>query len=259
MFTYSTGPKPFIWGHRGVPSEAVENTLASFALAKTYELNGFEFDVQFSRDGVPFVFHDDTLARLAGIEQTATDLAWSELAPLVLKDPARPTLPAAHLASLQEVLEHVPEQLMINLELKANPGVTRAQLQFVWDLLEQYHLTGRTVVSSFYHEFLEELAEIAHSVNLAALWVQVPSESAVRQMARLTRIMHIPWQLIRADAVQNLHGQGCEVGVWGIAGVEDLHQCYAQAVDAIFIDDPTWLRALPIDSQTRRSTNGGQQ
>lgn len=259
MFSYRTRSQPFIWGHRGVPSEAVENTLVSFARVKGHGLDGFEFDVQFSRDGVPFVFHDDTLTRLAGIERLAVDLSWSELAQLVLRDPARPKLPPAHLSSLQQVLENVPEGLMINLELKANPVVTRAQLALVWDLVEQNHLGPRTLVSSFYHQFLVQLAQIARSVNLAALWVQGPSESAVRQLASLTRVMHIPWQPSRAESVRYLHGLGCEVGVWGVAGVEDLRQCYAAAVDAIFIDDPTWLAALQAETGAHTQRNEAQQ
>lgn len=244
MFSYSARPRPFVWGHRGVPSEAVENTLASFARVKSHGLDGFEFDVQFSADGVPFVFHDDTLARLAGVKRAAVDLRWQELEQLVLTDPKRPELPPGQLASLQEVLQNVPDALMINLELKANRRVTPSQLALVWDLLEQYHLTSRTLISSFDHEFLTRLAKLAPSVNLAALWVQVPSESAVRQMASLTQVMHIPWQPDSSESVSFLHGRGCEVGVWGVSGPVDLRQCHEAGVDAIFIDDPTWLASL---------------
>ncbi|PSR22373.1 MAG: hypothetical protein C7B45_07090 [Sulfobacillus acidophilus] len=258
MFSYGRRPQPFIWGHRGVPSEAVENTVASFARARAYALDGVEFDVQFSRDGVPFVFHDDLLTRLAGIEKAAIDLSWSELAQLVLRDPDRPHLPAAHLSTLEEVLQTMPADLMMNLELKANPGMTQVQLELVWELLQGYQLTRRTVVSSFYHEFLVKMARIGEAANLAALWVQVPSESALREIMPITPIMHIPWQVSRADTVPYLHGLGCEVGVWGITSVEDLQQCYAQAVDAIFIDDPTWLHALPRGSRQYQSRNEGQ-
>ncbi len=52
-----------IWGHRGSPRLAPENTLASFERALRDGAQGIEFDVQCSADGVPVVLHDDTLER----------------------------------------------------------------------------------------------------------------------------------------------------------------------------------------------------
>ena len=59
---------PLAWpplkiGHRGAAGEAPENTLASFDLAWRQGVDGIEFDVQLSSDGVPVVFHDARLAR----------------------------------------------------------------------------------------------------------------------------------------------------------------------------------------------------
>jgi len=59
---------PLAWppvkiGHRGAAGEAPENTMASFDLAWRQGVDGIEFDVQLSSDGVPMVFHDARLAR----------------------------------------------------------------------------------------------------------------------------------------------------------------------------------------------------
>lgn len=62
------GLAPLAWpplkiGHRGAAGEAPENTMASFELAWRQGVDGIEFDVQLSSDGVPVVFHDARLAR----------------------------------------------------------------------------------------------------------------------------------------------------------------------------------------------------
>ena len=44
--------RPLIIGHRGAPSIAPENTLASFARALHDRAEGIEFDVRLSQDGL---------------------------------------------------------------------------------------------------------------------------------------------------------------------------------------------------------------
>lgn len=49
--------------HRGAGKLAPENTLAAFRLGAQYGYRMFECDVKLSADGVPFLLHDDDLAR----------------------------------------------------------------------------------------------------------------------------------------------------------------------------------------------------
>jgi len=61
-------PRPLVWpplkiAHRGACGDAPENTLASFELAWRQGVNGIEFDVHLSSDGVPVVIHDARLNR----------------------------------------------------------------------------------------------------------------------------------------------------------------------------------------------------
>ena len=53
-------------GHRGNAAHAPENTLESFDQAVALGVDALELDVRLTRDGVPFVIHDPTLARTAG-------------------------------------------------------------------------------------------------------------------------------------------------------------------------------------------------
>ena len=58
-------PYPRWIAHRGAGTLAPENTLAAFRLGAGYGYRMFECDVKLSRDGVPFLLHDDTLTRTA--------------------------------------------------------------------------------------------------------------------------------------------------------------------------------------------------
>ncbi len=61
--------KPAILAHRGASMLAPENTLAALELANVHQALGFETDVRISQDGVPFLMHDETLARTTNIAE----------------------------------------------------------------------------------------------------------------------------------------------------------------------------------------------
>ncbi|XP_028904262.1 glycerophosphodiester phosphodiesterase domain-containing protein 5 isoform X2 [Ornithorhynchus anatinus] len=68
-------PKPAIFGHRGAPMLAPENTLMAFRQAAEQQLSGFQTDVVISHDGVPFLLHDATLRRTTDVAERNPELA----------------------------------------------------------------------------------------------------------------------------------------------------------------------------------------
>lgn len=73
--------KPALIAHRGASMLAPENTLGAIDLAASHQALGFETDLRISQDGVPFLMHDETLARTTNIAEVfpgrADDLASS--------------------------------------------------------------------------------------------------------------------------------------------------------------------------------------
>ena len=61
--------KPALIAHRGASMLAPENTLAAAELAAAHQALGFETDLRLSLDGVPFLMHDETLARTTNIAE----------------------------------------------------------------------------------------------------------------------------------------------------------------------------------------------
>lgn len=66
-------------GHRGNAAHAPENTLESFAQAVALGVDALEFDVRLTRDAVPVVLHDPTLARTTNRVDAIADLSVAEL------------------------------------------------------------------------------------------------------------------------------------------------------------------------------------
>lgn len=94
--------------HRGLHGEGVvENSRSAFAAAAAAGY-GVELDVRLSADGVPVVFHDASLERLAGSSQRVGELTAAELGQLTLLggDEGIPTL-----AQVLELLHRTPTML----------------------------------------------------------------------------------------------------------------------------------------------------
>ncbi len=75
--------------HRGWSSRYPENTLASVRGALEIGAKAVEIDVQISRDGVPFLFHDRTLQRLCGVPGSLAERSAAELERLHANDAER--------------------------------------------------------------------------------------------------------------------------------------------------------------------------
>lgn len=80
---------PTLVAHRGYPAKYPENTLRGIQAAVVAGARWFEFDVQLSRDGVPFLCHDDSLERTAGLKHRIMDLSAAELAEVDVGEAAR--------------------------------------------------------------------------------------------------------------------------------------------------------------------------
>ena len=94
--------------HRGDWRQAPENTLEALVAAMAVPgCDGVEFDVRLSRDGVPVLLHDETLARVQGRTARVAALTATEL--------------AAHgIPELEAVLRILPGRAFLDVELKGD-------------------------------------------------------------------------------------------------------------------------------------------
>ena len=75
--------------HRGDSQNYPENSLSALRAALSSGARYIEFDVQFTADEVPMVFHDDELQRITGVSAKIHQLTAAELAPLRASETSR--------------------------------------------------------------------------------------------------------------------------------------------------------------------------
>lgn len=141
-------------GHRGYSSKYLENSTEAFRAALDAGMDGFELDVQPTRDGVCCVLHDDDLARTAMAGGLLRQMKASELPKLKNGE---------DVPRLSDVLD-LPARL-INVELKGEPGWKQALAA-----VDAADALDRVLFSSFEPSEVLQLWADCHEARCGFLW-----------------------------------------------------------------------------------------
>lgn len=164
--------------HRGASSQAPENTLAAFRLAKELGADGVETDVRLTADGQLVLGHDDAIDRTSDGHGLISGMTLEELKTFDFGSWFSEAYAGEKILTLDEFLEAVKELdfRVIDLEMKPvreNGGELVRQLV---DAVRRWSLQDRVTVSSFDSGLLMELREYAPEFPAAIL--TVPNFSA---------------------------------------------------------------------------------
>ncbi|WP_441248589.1 glycerophosphodiester phosphodiesterase [Kitasatospora sp. McL0602] len=110
-----------IAGHRGSPSSAAENTMASFKAAVQEGADWLETDVLVTKDGVPVLFHDPTVDRVTNGKGRVQDFTYEELSKLRVTVGPGPSQPIPKLAELLDYLLGTRIRLLMEIKEIARP------------------------------------------------------------------------------------------------------------------------------------------
>ncbi|MHC5796523.1 glycerophosphodiester phosphodiesterase family protein [Lacisediminihabitans sp. FW035] len=234
---FFAGPLPRILAHRGLATDAPENTLLAFLAALAIGVTHLETDVHASADGVAVISHDADLARTAGITARVDELDFDELR----------TIDLGHgqtYASLEEALQAFPEA-RFNIDLKSDAVVAPAV-----DAILRAEAVGRVLVTSFDNRrrlravgALPGVATSASAVPFAAALfaVKLGLVPLARRVLRDVQAVQVPERLrgvrvISRRSVRLLKRAGVEVHVWTVNDPDDMRRLLDLGVDGLVTD-----------------------
>lgn len=235
------------WGHRGMPSAAPENTLASFEAAIAAGVDGIELDVMATADGVLVVRHDFDLERVSDGVGLVEDVTYAQLARLNAAHRWPDDAPPQAIPRLEDALEMLPDSLLINIELKAQRWRSVGLEEKVIEQVRRFGLLERTIVSSFNPNWLLTVRRLEPRLALGYLWwdVDVPWFLARPNFFNLVRpeFLHPSADLVTADVVRRAHRRGVKVNAWTVNNGPLVARLKSLGVDGIFTDYPALVRA----------------
>lgn len=162
-------------GHRGLSSQAPENTLPAFQLAAEKGMKSVEFDIQPTKDGVWVLSHDATLKRMTDGKGKISDYTFFDLADFTVDNGANiknydnlkmPSLDAALDCCLQNSLEP-----MIEIKDYNDKSIKR-----LVDSIVSHGYKSSCRVISFNHDALDAVRNINADIKLAYLVTKLDDE-----------------------------------------------------------------------------------
>jgi glycerophosphoryl diester phosphodiesterase len=227
-----------IIGHRGAGGHAPENTEAAFAAGIKLGATALEVDIQFTADGLPVVYHDRTLERMAGVrgrirEQSARELAGYDIG-FKFGDDYR----GLRILTLDEAARLLPREIAFHVEIKDYDTVTSSHLKEVLGSLRRRNLLDRALISSFNEKILSSLRALDPRIRLGLL-VSGRARGAVERAVALQCFSLHP-EAIQTDRalVEEAHAQGLKVFPFTVNEPAQMKQLLALGVDGIYTDFP---------------------
>ena len=259
--------KPALIAHRGASMLAPENTLAAGELAAEYQALGFETDLRISLDGVPFLMHDETLARTTNIaeifpdrvDEDASNFTMDELKQLnaglwfIQKDPfgtikdglvSQSQLAlnqGQQIPTLAEALEMVKDQNMVIMFDMRYPNSEHPYADKFFNVVLQ------TCLESGLNGDIWFLVDEAH---LATLQEEAP------QMTRVVGVSST--DLPDADTLLNLHYEIVNVDTGITAQEIQAYRDQGLGVNIYTIDEPWLFSQYWLSGVTSVTTNNVQ-
>lgn len=234
-----------VYAHRGASAYAPENTLCAFSLGVKQGANGIETDVRRTKDGELVLFHDKTLARMAGADVAGGvgDYTYRELQ----------DIPLVHVSSgktdtvprLSDFLARFGGlDLRFAIELK-DPDVEADTLA----LLDRYGMRGKTTVTSFKFPYIEKVKALRPDYRVGWLTADF-DDDAIGEMRRIGAEQLCPEAPhVTFEKVKTWHEMGFEVRAWGVADTALMRQVYDSGADGMTVNFPDLLLAYIAQSK----------
>jgi glycerophosphoryl diester phosphodiesterase len=234
-----------IIGHRGAAGHAPENTEAAFAAAVALGADAVEFDIQFTSDGYPVVFHDETLERMAGVPVRVRDYTESVLKGFDIGFRHGARFRGERIPCLEEVARAVPPPLELHVELKDYEPVTEDHLRRTVETLSRSGDLERAIFSSPHEDVLTEMQRLAPEARRALLLfgdVKVPNDAARRAAHIGCYAVNPNKNLVTAELVDICHRHHMKVFAFTVNERGTMNRLLEMGVNGFFTDYPDRLR-----------------
>lgn len=248
--------KTLNFAHRGFRSKYPENTMIAFEKAVGLNVDGIEFDVHLSADGVPVIIHDEEVNRTCNASGLVKDFSFAELQKLnaAAKFPPENFAASAFFSS-KNLIERIPSleeyfdfikttDIISNIELKTGvfeyPGIEEK----VYMLLQKYNLKEKCIISSFNHESVLRMKKIDASLMCGFLVDAWEINPAPNLKQNGVECYHPSAYRLTKQFVDYMHAQDIKVNAWFGSVQTDYSAVLATGLDAIITDYPDKIAGL---------------
>ncbi|NEP44106.1 MAG: glycerophosphodiester phosphodiesterase [Okeania sp. SIO2H7] len=219
-----------IIAHRGFSAIAPENTKAAFLAAIENGADSLEFDVQFSADGVPVIFHDFNLDRTTNGKGKLREKNLAELKKLDAGMWFDRELSGEEILTLEEGLEILKAiHLFLYFDLKSYSEWSQTEVEKFVEIVMNSEVKEKAVITSFNENLKEGVREISgDELNFGYL---VANESSYQtQLAKAVekgdRLISSSYNILLENPtlIEQTKSKGIDVVAWTVDNPEEFQQ-----------------------------------
>lgn len=238
--------RPLCIAHRGNSSVAPENTLPAIRSALALGVDLVEVDYRHSADGVPVLFHDQTLRRTTNASQRwgpgdhrLDRYTLQELTQLDAGTWFHPEFAGTRIPTLEEALAAAAPEACVMVEHKSGSPRT------LMNLLGRLHIVARVIVCSFDWHYLTKCRQQRPELALGALG-HGPLTADHLKAARRLRCQVIGWseKHLNQENVAAIREGGWHAWAWTVDDPQRARLLLGWGVTGIITNTPSTL--LPV-------------
>lgn len=227
------------FAHRGFSGRYPENTMLAFSKAMEAGADGIELDVQLTKDGHVVIIHDETVDRTTNGTGAVVSYLLEDLRKLDASSTYTGQMGFNPVPTLREYFELVKDfSIITNIELKTSvnqyPGIEGKVLE----LIREFHLEDRVILSSFNHFSIMRMKEMAPDLTygfLSDTWIL--DAGAYTENYGVT-CYHPSVEMMTQEIVDELKAHGRVINVWTVNQKEQIRDLYAKGVDCVIGNYP---------------------
>lgn len=228
------------FAHRGSLTEAPENTLPAIQKALDHGAKAIEIDVQLTKDHQLIVIHDQSLERFNSVLGLVKDYTLEELKKIDIGSTFSKDFAGVTLATLDEIMQIVPSNILINIEIKNMPIIYDNIEQLILECLKRYDRLDTVIISSFDHKVLERFQKLAPDCLIGLLFYyrmlkpwNYAKNCGLNVYSIHPNVAHTDEELIKE--CQNV---GYKVYPYTVNMVEKYEELVDWGVDGVFSNNP---------------------
>ena len=237
-----------IIGHRGMPSQAPENTLAGSALGATYGANIIENDIYITKDGVLVVMHDGTVDRTTNGTGKVEDFTYTELCELLVDDKpdSGSSLPgridsAQPIPTLEEYfVEFKNTDTLIFIEIKSSS--TARLVPALRELIDEYDFYSQCNVICFSQDTLKAINETIPELSVGYLCSTSSLSAIADATASCTSSYNPSASYVSSTLVKHLADRGIFTWPWTVNDKAGFDSLFLMGVAGITTNYPNFAQ-----------------
>lgn len=233
------------FAHRGFSGKYPENTMIAFKKAIEEGVDGIELDVQLTKDGEVVIIHDENVKRTTGADGLIMDYTLEEISKLDASYIYTGKYGINKIPTLREYLEFVKDKdIVTNIELKTGVFEYIGIEEKVWDMIQEYKLEEKVIISSFNHFSILRMKKIAPSLKYGLL-----SETWIIDAGKYTKEVgvqcyHPLFRNLTKEVVQEIKSNGIEINTYTVNTEKDVKDMIDKEIDVVIGNFPDMINRV---------------